>query len=234
MISIRDLSVSYGSTRALDSVNLEVREGAIHGLIGNNGAGKSTLLKALTGFITIEKGKIECLSPEAEMALVPEDPVLYEYLSPRETLDFVLRIFMPRNAFGLNLFIQAYNEFFDFSRFGEEQAHKLSSGNRKKLSILMAIATGKNILLMDEPMRGLDPASRYFLKRFIKQKKSEGKTILWSSHELDSVEELCDDITLLHSGHVLYSGTVSEFKSLHPGQSLESAFITRTSAIADR
>jgi ABC-2 type transport system ATP-binding protein len=213
---------------------MEVKEGVIHGLIGNNGAGKSTLLKALTGFITIEKGKIECLSPEAEMALVPEDPVLYEYLSPRETLDFVLRIFTPKNVSELDDFIQAYNDFFDFSRFGEEQTHKLSSGNRKKLSILTAIATGKSILLMDEPMRGLDPASRYFLKRLIKQKKSEGKTVLWSSHELDSVEELCDDITLLHLGHVLYSGSVSEFKTLHPGQNLESAFITCTSTLADR
>ena len=233
MISIRNLSVSYGSTRALNSINVEIREGAVHGLIGNNGAGKSTLLKALTGFIKTENGKIECLSPEAEMAFVPEDPVLYEYLSPCETLDFVLRIFTPQHDSDLDHFIQAYSDFFDFSRFGEEQAQKLSSGNRKKLSILMVIATGKSILLMDEPMRGLDPTSRYFLKRLIKEKKSEGKTVLWSSHELDSVEELCDDITFLHLGHVLYSGSVSEFKSLHPGQSLESAFIRCTSTLAD-
>ena len=217
---VSDVSIKYGNKNALKNVSLQLIKNGIHGVIGNNGAGKTTLMKTIIGFIKPDNGTIIFVSDKvSDIAFSPEDPVLYEHLTGTENLNFSASVCSRAS--------NKYNSSkFDINWIQDATmlASRMSAGNRKKLSLGMALATDRNVILLDEPFRGLDPISRYNIKNLLTALKNE-KTIFISTHELSFSESLFDEVTILHDGAIVFSGPLQCVLGRFSADNLEQAFI---------
>lgn len=232
-ISISNLVKKYEDTEVLKGLNLEVPEGAIFGLIGPNGAGKSTLIGVLTGLLGYEGGEIRIngltLQPENELAIkrelasVLQPPLLFEQFTCLEFIEYVCDIYDIRNddLTEKAILLMDYFEIKDFARI---KVNKLSSGSRKKLAFVTAVLVEPKVLLLDEPFEAVDVISIERMKTVIRKLKDKGMTFIITSHILEVVENLCDDIGILHKGHIIaYLDSVSR-KELQKDSSLHEIF----------
>tara|TARA_R110000868_G_scaffold408293_7_gene691073 strand:- start:20742 stop:21500 length:759 start_codon:yes stop_codon:yes gene_type:complete len=211
-ISITGLVKSYEDKTVLKDLNLDVPEGTIFGLIGPNGAGKSTLIGVLTGLLSFEDGDIEIiglpLNSENELAIkrdlssVLQPPLLFEQFSSLEFIEYVCDIYDIDKK---GLLERAYSllDFFEIKDFAKIKVNKLSSGSRKKLAFVTAVLVEPKVLLLDEPFEAVDVISIDRMKTVIRKLKAKGVTIIITSHILEVVETLCDDIAILHEGLII-------------------------------
>ncbi len=210
-ISIQNLKKSYEEKVVLENLNLEVPEGTIFGLIGPNGAGKSTLIGVLTGLLSFEDGEIEIkglsLASENELEIkkqissVLQPPLLFEQFTSMEFIEYVCDIYeIPKEG----LLEKAYSlmDFFEIKDFTKIKVNKLSSGSRKKLAFVTAVLVEPTVMLLDEPFEAVDVISIDRMKTILRKLKAKGVTIIVTSHILEVVENLCDDIAILHNGHI--------------------------------
>ena len=221
LVKVKDVVKTYGDIVALDHVNLEIYSGEILGLLGPNGSGKSTLIKVIAGLLKPDKGEvyINGYSPLKNpievrklIGYVPEEVVLYESLSVREFFEFIARAreldpsyFKERltkfiNALGLN------------DRL-DDLIGSLSKGNKQKVAIIAALLHDPTVLLLDEPIMGLDPISAKIFKEYLLEIRSQGKAILFSTHILEIAEKMCDRIAVIYKGKIIAEGTIDELKS---------------------
>ena len=205
MLKVERLTKKYGKLKACNDVNLTLEDGSVSVLLGPNGAGKSTLMKSIIGFLRYE-GEITVdgysnKSPEARRILgyIPEMPALYPNLSVKEHMEFVAR------AYKLNNYKDRINELFDIfelsdkkKKFGDE----LSKGMQQKLNLCLGLLPEPKIILLDEPMIGLDPHAIKELKSMIEKMRDENKTVLVSTHIIDSVDMLWDRAIIMKDGIV--------------------------------
>ena len=215
MIEVRNVTKKFGSFRALDGLSLTVPDGAVYGLVGPNGAGKSTLLRLLTGVFRPDSGEIrvdgqpiyENVAAKARMAYIPDDVFYYNssnlkdmerlYAGLYPTFDAALYARL-REAFGLD-------ERLAIRRF--------SKGMQKQAAFLLAICVRPALLVLDEPVDGLDPVMRRQVWSLILQDVAEhGTTVLVSSHNLRELEDVCDHVGVLHHGHLLLERSLSELQ----------------------
>ena len=215
MIEVRNVTKKFGSFRALDGLSLTVPDGAVYGLVGPNGAGKSTLLRLLTGVFRPDGGTItvdgqpiyENVAAKARMAYIPDDVFYYNssnlkdmerlYAGLYSTFDAALYTRL-REAFGLD-------ERLAIRRF--------SKGMQKQAAFLLAICVRPALLVLDEPVDGLDPVMRRQVWSLILQDVAEhGTTVLVSSHNLRELEDVCDHVGVLHHGHLLLERSLSELQ----------------------
>lgn len=216
-ISIRNLVKTFGAVRALDSFNMQVQTGEVHGFLGPNGAGKSTAIRVLLGLLRADSGAVTMLGGDPwsdavelhrRLAYVPGDVSLWPELTGGEAIDILGRL---RGGLD-NAKRQRLIEGFDLDP--TKKARTYSKGNRQKVAIVAALASDVELLIMDEPTAGLDPLMEIIFQECIKEEQRAGKTILLSSHLLYQVEILCDRITIIRQGVDVESGTLDELRHL--------------------
>ena len=232
-VEIKNLDKSYEETPVLKSLNLDIPKGTVFGLIGPNGAGKSTLIGILTGLLSFEGGEISIhgmkLVPKNELeikkitAALFQPPLLFEQFSSVEFIEYVCEIYEVNKE---GLIEKAYSlmDYFDIKDFAKIKVNKLSSGSRKKLAFVTSVLVEPKLLLLDEPFEAVDVISIERMKTVIRKLKAKGVTIIVTSHILEVVENLCDDIAILHKGSIkAYLDSVSR-KELQKDSSLHEIF----------
>jgi ABC-2 type transport system ATP-binding protein len=232
-VEIKNLDKSYEETPVLKNLNLNIPKGTVFGLIGPNGAGKSTLIGILTGLLSFESGEISIhgmkLDTKNELeikkitASVLQPPLLFEQFSSLEFIEYVCEIYEVEKE---GLIEKAYSlmDYFDIKDFAKIKVNKLSSGSRKKLAFVTSVLVEPKLLLLDEPFEAVDVISIDRMKTVIRKLKAKGVTIIVTSHILEVVENLCDDIAILHKGSIkAYLDSVSR-KELQKDSSLHEIF----------
>ncbi len=225
VVSISGLVKRFGSTTALDGLDLDVEPGTIHGFLGPNGAGKSTTIRILLGLLRSDGGRVELLGGDPwsdavalhrQLAYVPGDVSLWPKLTGGETIDLLGRMrgdFDPARRDELVA---------RFELDPTKRARTYSKGNRQKVALIAALASRAELLVLDEPTSGLDPLMESEFQRCIREVRHEGRTVLLSSHILAEVEALCDDVSIIRAGRTVQSGSLAELRHL-----------TRTSVTAE-
>jgi ABC-2 type transport system ATP-binding protein len=208
---------TFGSVRALDGLDLSVDTGEVHGFLGPNGAGKSTTIRVLLGLMRADSGRarllggdpwVDAVALHRRLAYVPGDVELWPNLTGGEAIDLLGRLrggLDPRRRAELI-------ERFDLDP--RKKGRTYSKGNRQKVAIVAALASDAELLLLDEPTAGLDPLMEVVFQDVINQMKVEGRTVLLSSHILAQVEKLADRVSIIRSGRVVQSGTLTEMRHL--------------------
>jgi ABC-type multidrug transport system ATPase subunit len=220
-IVFKGISKRFGERPALQSVTLSVPTGSIFGLIGLNGAGKTTLLKCLLDFTFPDSGDVSIFSLPASDAA--ERFVPPSYLTGLEYLQMMSRMY------GITLDerrIDAAVAAIDLDpKLLSKRVGSYSKGSGQKLGIAAVLLSERNLLVLDEPMSGLDPRARAFLKAEIKATHARGATVLFSSHSLADIEELCDGFALLHEGRIRHVGNAAELCERTGAATLDTAFL---------
>jgi ABC-2 type transport system ATP-binding protein len=219
VISVRGLVKAFGSVRALDGLDLEVRPGEVHGFLGPNGAGKSTTIRALLGLLRIDGGEAEVFGQDPwrdavpihrRLAYVPGDVALWPNLSGGETIDMLIRMR------GAEPDASRRHELLErFSLDPTKKGRAYSKGNRQKVALVAAFATDSELLILDEPTSGLDPLMEEVFNECITEHTAQGATVLLSSHILSEVERLADRVTIIREGRTIESGALQDLRHLH-------------------
>src|SRR5690554_5432642 len=216
-ISASGLVKTFGRTRALDGLDLEVAAGEVYGFLGPNGAGKSTLIRVLLGLLRADGGYATLLGGDPwrdatalhrRLAYVPGDVVLWPNLTGGEAIDLLGRLRGGLDKQRRDRLIERFD--LDPSKKGRTY----SKGNRQKVAIIAALASDAELLLVDEPTAGLDPLMEAVFQDCVREGKDEGRTVFLSSHILAQVEVLCDRISIIRHGKVVQSGTLPQMRHL--------------------
>ena len=209
--------------RALDRLSLQVERGEVFGFLGPNGAGKTTTLKILTGLIFPTAGSATILGkrvghPDAFLHLgyLPEQPYFYDYLTAQELLDYFARFF-PLSAAERQRRRETVLQQVGLAEFRHLPLRKFSKGMLQRIGIAQAVLHSPDIVLLDEPMSGLDPVGRREVRDLILQLKAEGKTVFFSTHILSDAEALCDRVAILNRGKLVGVGKISELLQQQSG-----------------
>ncbi|MDH3319415.1 MAG: ABC transporter ATP-binding protein [Betaproteobacteria bacterium] len=229
-VRVAGLVKRFGKREALSGVDLEVAPGEAFGLVGANGAGKTTLLKCMLDFCAFEAGRIEIFgAPSAEarararLAYVPERFLPPHYLRGREFLELTVRL--GGGAYSEDAARALLGELALETESLEQPVRELSKGMTQKLGLAGGFLLARELIVLDEPMSGLDPASRVAVKTVLARLRREGRTLLFTSHVLADVEELCTAIAVLERGRVRFRGAPAELCARYAEPSLERAFL---------
>lgn len=240
MIEIKDLSKQYGGSNnfALEKTNIKIEPGKIIGFIGHNGAGKSTTLKMITGVLSPTTGDVfingysitnDELKAKEQFGYVPDTPDIFLKLTGFEYLNFMGTVYGVDHSV-LKERIDALAEQYLMSDKMQDLIDSYSHGMRQKIVVMGALIHEPKILLLDEPLTGLDPQASRFLKDSMKDHVAKGNTVLFSTHVLEVAEKLCDEILVINKGHIIYQGTLELLKEKYSeSESLEDIFFTITS-----
>lgn len=217
MIEIKNVSKSFGDLLALDDVSFRVEKGDVFGLIGQNGAGKSTLFRCMMNFFDDYKGEI--LYENVPIAKIPLEKIGFlpeeRSLSPKKTIEEEIRYFARLNQMK-NLDKDELQRWFDrFEIKGKlsDKIKSLSKGNQQKTQLLAAIIYKPEFVILDEPLSGLDPYNIRLLEDIIKELNAMGMTILFSSHNMENIESLCNKLVMLKNGKVVLNGSPNEVRN---------------------
>ncbi len=241
MISLRNLVKSYdGKVKAVDIQALDIREGEIFGFLGPNGAGKTSTIKMLVGILPPDAGSVtlngydvqkDPLLAKREFGFVSDDPNLFLRLSGIEYLNFLGDIYdVPTEERQQR--IEIFARQFALTEALGSRLQSYSHGMRQKLVLIGALLHTPNIWIMDEPMAGLDPKSSFILKNIMREQADAGKTVLFSTHVLDTAEKICDRVAVIHKGKIVFCGTLQEMRrQLGENESLEKLFLDMTEEV---
>ncbi len=220
-IVVRNVTKCFGRMRAVDNVSLEVRSGEVFAFLGPNGAGKTTTIKMLAGLLIPDAGEIEvcglrmttdAVQAKACLAYVPDQPFLYEKLTAREFLRFVGRMYGLERA-SLDRRIGACMERLGVQSFADQLAEGYSHGMKQKVVLAAAMLHDLKVLIVDEPMVGLDPAGMRTVKQLFRERADAGNAVFMSTHTLDIVESIADRIAIIHHGQIIACGTLGELRA---------------------
>jgi len=238
LLVAQSVAKSFGDVPALRGVSLQVPEGQVFGLLGPNGSGKSTLMKLILGLLPPDQGSVRVAGMDTRqrpvdvrriVGYVPETPRLYEFLTGIEYLDFVAdmhRLDPGEKKERIGQFLKAL----ELEGRGDELISGYSQGMRQKLAIIAALLHRPRLLILDEPLNGLDPRSAKVVKDTIHGLAKEGVAVLFSTHVLEIAEAICDRIAVIDHGQVVAVGTAAELrgKAGMPQSTLEDVFLTLT------
>lgn len=217
MIEIKNLTKIYGDRHVVDDFSLNIPSGSIVGFLGANGAGKTTTLKMVVGITAPDSGSIlidgkpiSNTDTKKNIGFMPELPSFYEYLTGNEFLSFCETLSCGSDDFTKKKSEEIFKKvgLFDAKDF---PIKGYSKGMRQRLAFAQAVVHEPKYIFLDEPLDGLDPIGRKEFKRLIKELKREGKTVFFSSHILFDAEELCDEISIIHKGQLVYFGNIPDF-----------------------
>ena len=229
-IQCRRVSKSYGKKQVLDEVDLEVPENMFFGLVGMNGSGKSTMIKSILDLTSIDHGSIDLfgvshrkVGARAQLAYLPDRFSPPVHLRCRDFIRYMLNLHASSrsdddvcrtfDALGLDRAVMG------------SSVRSLSKGMTQKLGLASCLLSDKSLMMLDEPMSGLDPKARVLFKRQLHALKQNGATVFFSSHMLADVEELADRMAVLHNNRILFQGAPGDFKRKYDGSTLEEAYI---------
>jgi len=236
IISIQNLTKRYDDILAVDDLSFEVHRGEVFGLLGSNGAGKTTTLQIIAGLLKPTTGEVyvngwnireQPMRIKAILGYLPESPAVYEQLTGREFLNFIGRLRgLSENR--IKERVQRITEILDLGKRIDTKLSSYSKGMKQKISFASTILHDPEVILLDEPISGLDPRYSRLIKDWVQRSKARQKTILLSSHMTDLVESACDHVIVLDHGFIKGIGTVQELKAQTRTDSLENAFIELT------
>lgn len=238
MLKINGLSKIYGRSdvKAVDDLSLEVESGEIFGFIGPNGAGKSTTIKCVTGITGFNAGTIEVngfdvkknpIEAKRSIGYVSDSHVVYDKLTGAEYVDFMASIYGVADKESYKSRLENYIDVFGLKDAFNEPIKSYSHGMQQKINVIGAIIHNPPLLILDEPLTGLDPQSAYELKEMMKEHCKNGGTVFFSSHVLDVVEKICDRVGIISEGKLIAVGTVDELRE-NGDASLENYFLSVT------
>ncbi len=238
MIKVSGLTKKFGGHVAVDDLNFEIRPGELFGFLGPNGAGKTTTIKMLSGILKPTAGKVMISGLDIQkrpeqakklIGLIPDDPYLYDRLTAREYLCFIGGLYQMDKK-RIDLRSSELFGIFDMDGWVDRKCEEFSHGMRQKLVFCAALLHDPTVLIVDEPMVGLDPQSTRLVKDLMKKLASNGATVFVSTHVLSIVEELCDRIGIINGGKLIELGTMSQLRDKAAGSNadLETLFLELT------
>ena len=230
MLKINHLTKTYGEKKAVDDLNIHINPGEIYGFIGHNGAGKTTTLKSVVGILQFDQGEIlidgksiqtDPLACKREIAYIPDNPDLYDYMTGIKYLNFIADVFGV-SAQDRQTRIRKYADLFELTEDLAQPIAAYSHGMKQKLTIIAAWLHQPKLIIMDEPFVGLDPKASHLLKEMMREVCDAGGAIFFSTHVLEVAEKLCDKVAIIKGGKLIRSGTMEEVKG---DDSLEAVFL---------
>jgi len=238
MISVSELKKFFGDIKAVNGISFEVKKGEVFGLLGPNGAGKTTTIKLLLGLLEPNQGDISVmgLNPETEeveikhrVGYVSEEPLIFKSLTPKDLFNFIASIRRLDSDEASNR-AQEYLESLGALEYYEQLVATLSHGNKQKIQIISAILHDPDLLIMDEPLAGLDAKSVKVVKEILDIHIENGGAVLFSTHIMEVAEDLCDRIAIMNRGKLVGIGTMEDLRQQADrlGANLEDVFLRLT------
>lgn len=238
MIELIKITKKFGNKTAVDDLSLHIKSGECFGFLGPNGAGKTTTIKLMTGLLRPESGTVRICGadiieePEAakmKTGYVPDTPYIYEKLTAREYLEFTGGLY-NMSPEKIRSQTEWLFDLFGMDGWADNRCEEYSHGMRQKVIFCSAFLHDPEVLIIDEPMVGLDPQSMRLVKDLLKLLSSKGTAIFMSTHTLSVAEELCDRIGIVHNGKLIGLGTLDELgsRAVAEGKNLESLFLKMT------
>jgi len=233
----------YGGFTAVDGIDLEIPRGTLYGFLGPNGAGKTTTMRMIAGILRPTSGRVlvagvdvaeDPIRAKARLGFIPDRPYVYDKLSGAEFLRFVAALY-GQDGPAIERRIDELLELFDLTRWKHELTESYSHGMRQKLIISSALVHRPEVIVVDEPMIGLDPRSARLLKQLFRHFVDGGGTVLMSTHTLEVAEAMCDQIAIIQSGRIAASGTMADIRhqTSSGDASLEDLFLRLTGGVSE-
>lgn len=220
-LELEQVVKEFGEKRAVDQITLQVEEGEIYGLLGANGAGKTTTMRMVLGLIYPDSGRIlyngKPYGPElqSQMGYLPEERGLYPKVKVSEQIIYLARL-RGMSAAEADKSLKYWLERFEVPEYYDKKIEELSKGNQQKMGFVAAVVHKPQIVIMDEAFSGLDPVNVELLKATVKELRDQGTSILFSTHRMEHVEELCRNITILDRSRTVLQGDLREIKQKYP------------------
>ncbi|MBN1105661.1 MAG: ABC transporter ATP-binding protein [Deltaproteobacteria bacterium] len=221
MIKLIGLTKLYRGLRAVDNLNLEIKPGTLFGFLGPNGAGKTTTIRMMAGVLKPTSGQIiingmDLAREPSEVkrctGFIPDRPFLYEKLTGTEFLRFIGGLYGMDHSEPMGKRIQELLELFDLRHWSEELIESYSHGMKQRTVMCAALLHKPKVMIVDEPMVGLDPKGARLVKDIFREEACKGTTVFMSTHSLEMAEEVCQEVAIIQAGRILASGTPAELK----------------------
>ena len=229
MLKLANISKQYDGVRAVDQVSFAVQKGDIYGFLGPNGAGKTTTIRMIMGIIQPDSGSIEISDNNMDnlgrqiIGYLPEDRGLYQ----KQKLGEIIVYFGLLRGLEKTEAKAKAAEWLERFGLGDQQKRKveeLSKGNQQKVQFILSLVHDPTLLILDEPFTGLDPLNQLLLKEIIQEKRKAGTTILFSTHQMEQVERLCNNICLINQGRIIVEGALESIQAAHQSNAVEVVF----------
>jgi ABC-2 type transport system ATP-binding protein len=229
MLEFADASKSFGALAALRACSFEARPGRLTGFLGPNGAGKTTAMRTVFGLIDLDAGAVTwqgaTITPatRARFGYMPEERGLYPRMRVREQLMYLGRL-CGRSNRDVVRSVDSWLEQLDLTRRAGDRLDALSHGNQQRVQLIAALVNEPELLVLDEPFSGLDPIAVAHMSDLLAEVAAAGATVLFSSHQLDLVEDLCEDVVIIDHGHIVLTGELEELRARVPQRFVDVRF----------
>ena len=229
MLTLENIKKTFDSFRAVDGISFNVDKGDIFGFLGPNGAGKTTTIRMIMGIIQPDDGIINLNGKDIKsfsntsLGYLPEDRGLYQKQKLEETIIYFAQL-KGINKIDAISKTRQWLERFNLNDQGQRKIEELSKGNQQKIQFILSLIHDPSLLILDEPFTGLDPINQLVLKEIIEEKRKEGKTIVFSTHQMEQVERLCTNICLINKGKIIINGTLQEIRNSYSSKAVDVRF----------
>jgi len=221
MINLNNLTKFYRGFKAVDNLNLQIRKGVVFGFLGPNGAGKTTTIKMMAGVLKPTTGQVlidgidiakDPSEAKRRIGFVPDQPFVYEKLTGREFLQFIAGLYGLNHPQSFNGHISELLSLFELSHWSDELVESFSHGMKQRLIMCAALLHDPKVIVVDEPMVGLDPKAARLVKDIFRKQAQKGRTIFMSTHSLEVAQEVCEEIAIIQAGKIIATGTAEDLK----------------------
>lgn len=217
-LNIKNISKRFGDNLAVDDLNINIPEGEIFGLLGGNGAGKTTTFRMILGLLTPTNGSVTYQGRKINYKMtdnigyLPEERGLHPKMKVREQIQYLGKL-KGMTSKEVDQQLDYWLEKFEVPENKNKKIEKLSKGNQQKIQVIAAIIHNPSLIILDEPFSGLDPINVEILKRSVIELKNSGATIIFSTHRMEHVEELCENVCILNKGRAVVAGNIDQIKA---------------------
>ena len=229
MLILNSLTKRFNGVYAVQNISFKVERGDVYGFLGPNGAGKTTTIRMIMGIIQPDSGSIHLngeninSKERKNLGYLPEDRGLYQKQKLKEILIY-FGMLRGLSSLEAKKRTSMWLERFELGNQGTRKVEELSKGNQQKIQFIISLLHDPDLIILDEPFTGLDPLNQLLLKEIMEEKQKEGKTIIFSTHQMEQVERLCNNICLIDKGELIVEGSLDDIRKKHSSDSVELRF----------